>query len=161
MQIVPPSTADVDALADLWVALARGQRAYRSHIRAEPNRLTAREAIARAVVTDRVRVARDPDLVGFVMYDVEAGRYDQDVVRGVVHNVYVTPDHRGEGVGSALLAAAEAELAEAGADVVALEAMADNEAALDLYERRGYRPHRVELEKRVDASQNDTHSSGD
>ena len=42
--------------------------------------------------------------------------------------------------------------------VVSLEAMAANERARRFYERHGYRPHRVELEK---PARNDTHSKED
>jgi ribosomal protein S18 acetylase RimI-like enzyme len=177
VRVVTPGTDDVDALADLWVALARDQRRHGSHLRPAPSRTAVRESIASAVVADRVRVVRDPertppgrqaagpapgsDVVGFVTFDVERGRYTQDVARGVVEDLYVRPAARGEGVGSALLSAAESALAAAGADVVALEAMADNEAARRFYERHGYRPHRVELEKPVGAPESDTHSSPD
>jgi ribosomal protein S18 acetylase RimI-like enzyme len=68
-----------------------------------------------------------------------------------VQNIYVTPNHRGEGIGSELLAEAETRLAEAGADAVSLEVMADNEGARRFYRRHSYGPHRVELEKSVES----------
>jgi ribosomal protein S18 acetylase RimI-like enzyme len=151
MEVEPATMDDVDAVADLWVSLARGQRAHGSHLRSEANRATVRDAVSRHVVTGGVLVARDPSVVGFVMFGPEAGTYEQDVSRGVVHNLFVRSGHRGEGVGGDLLAAAEARLAAEGADVVALEVMADNDAARRFYGRAGYRPHRVELEKRVES----------
>jgi ribosomal protein S18 acetylase RimI-like enzyme len=172
-----PGTDEVDALADLWVALARDQRRHGSHLRPADSRTAVRESIAAAVVADRVRVARDPertspdrraaepapgsDVVGFVTFDVERGRYSQDAARGVVEDLYVRPGARGEGVGSALLAAAESALAAAGADVVVLEVLADNAAARRFYDRQGYRAHRVELEKPVREPESDTHSNPD
>jgi ribosomal protein S18 acetylase RimI-like enzyme len=194
---------DVDTLTGLWVDLARDQRLYRSHLRAEANRAAISEAISRSVVTDGIRVARratdeddrdadghadaDADgstdrgdatraagetatgdsqrelphppaaspavaegVLGFVMFGLETGGYEQDVTRGVVHNLYVRPAYRDRGVGSRLLAAAERELAARDADVVSLEAMMANQAAVRFYERNGYRRHRVELEKRLD-----------
>jgi ribosomal protein S18 acetylase RimI-like enzyme len=89
-------------------------------------------------------------VLGFVMFGLETGGYEQDVTRGVVHNLYVRPAHRDAGVGSALLETAEAALADRGADVVSLEAMMANQAAVRFYERNGYRQHRVELEKSLD-----------
>jgi len=151
MRIVPADGGDVDALADLWVRLAADQRRYDSHLLAEPNRTTIREALAQHVAVDGVRVARpDPDadaVVGFVMFGLETGRYEQDVTRGIVHNLFVEASHRGEGVGGALLDAAERRLAESGADVVALDVMVSNADARRFYERRGYDPHRIELER--------------
>ncbi len=165
--------ADVDALADLWVSLARGQRAYDSHLLADENRTPIRESLAQHVVGDGVVVARaagggdegsgtdgagDGALVGFAMFGLEQGDYEQTVTRGVVHDIFVVSERRGEGIGSALLARAEEGLAGFGADVFSLEAMATNDDARRFYERHGYRTHRVELEK---SAQNDTHSKED
>ena len=159
VRISRAETDSVDVLADLWVELAADQRSYRSHLRADENREQIREAIARHVVTDGVRVARrDGDIVGFVMFDLERGDFEQDEVRGVVRNLYVEPAHRGSGIGSRLLETAEAALVEAGATRISLEAMARNERARQFYERHGYAVHRVELEKAVE---NDTHTKED
>ncbi|WP_327052698.1 GNAT family N-acetyltransferase [Halomicrococcus gelatinilyticus] len=162
----------VDRVTDLWVDLARDQRAYGSHLYARANRVPVRERIARHVVNDTLLVARDSDavgssddsavgscdgsdVVGFVTFDVETGPYAQDVTRGLVRNVFVAEGHRDEGVGSALLAAAEVELADRGADVVQLEVLADNEAAKRFYRRAGYEPRRIQMEKSVES---DNHS---
>lgn len=162
--IESPTVEAVDDIADLWVELADDQRRHGSHLLAGANRKPARNAITRHVVTGGMLVAaeygrkaregrierRGRTLVGFVMFDLETGAYDQDVTRGVIHNVYVRPSHRDEGVGAALLEAAEEALADRGAEVVSLEAMADNEAAIRFYRRHGYDIHRVTLEKRTE-----------
>jgi ribosomal protein S18 acetylase RimI-like enzyme len=148
---------DADALTELWIDLAAGQRAYGSHLRAEANRTRIREAILRGTVAGRVLVARGERVVGFVMVDVESGSYDQDLDRGLVQNIYVVPEFRDRGVGGDLLAAAERLLRDRGVDAVALEVMAGNEDARRFYRGQGYRPHRVELEKPLE---NDTHSKG-
>nr|WP_117595331.1 GNAT family N-acetyltransferase [Haloprofundus halophilus] len=142
-------------IADLWVALADGQREFGSHLRAEENREQIYDAITRHIIVGGLLVARDSDIVGFVMFEPEVDGYEQDISRGTIQNVYVDPEYRNDGVGSALLDAAESALAGAGADVIRLEAMAGNDAARRLYERRGYRLHRVELEKRVENDNND------
>ena len=158
MRIESPDMSEVDDVAELWVRLAADQRARGSHLLPDENRTAIREAIARHVVVDGVRVARDPHLVGFVTFDLLDGEYEQDVVRGSVRNLFVAADRRGEGIGAALLSVAERELADAGADVVALEALANNDDAVRFYERAGYRAHRIELEKPVES---DTHSKED
>jgi ribosomal protein S18 acetylase RimI-like enzyme len=151
--------SDIDRLVELWVALARDQRAYESHLEPTANRGPVRETIARHIVVDGLTVARDADeIVGFVMFGLEHGDYEQSVRRGVVHNLFVLPTWRGNGIGERLLDAAEAALSDAGADVFSLETMAANARARRFYERQGYRPHRVELEK---PAQNDTHSKED
>jgi len=154
-EIAEPSPSAADTVADLWVALARGQDTHDSHLLAEPNRTRVRERLARYATTGKLLVARSPDgerrIVGFVTFLVKTDQYEVDCRRGLVENLYVVPDRRGEGIGSALLTRAEQRLREAGAEVISLEAMADNEAARRFYRRHGYEPHRVELEKQTDA----------
>jgi ribosomal protein S18 acetylase RimI-like enzyme len=151
-EIRAATTDDLDGLVGLWVALAADQRPHGSHVRPDPNRAAAREGLARRVVGGGVRVAEaGGDLVGFVSFEVETGRYKLDVDRGVVEDLYVVPAHRDAGVGGRLLDAAEAALRAAGADAVRLEAMADNDGARRFYERRGYRPHRVAFEKGLES----------
>jgi GNAT superfamily N-acetyltransferase len=56
-----------------------------------------------------------------------------------IHDLAVLPEHRGRGVGRALLAAAE-ELARAtGCGKLTLEVLEDNRPARDLYHRFGFR----------------------
>lgn len=180
MDVRAADGGDVAAVTELWVALAREQRRHGSHLLADENRERARDLVAQYVHADGCAVAAsagsgkssasggttttasgaataadagtptEGHAVGFVMFHVETGFFETDATRGVIDNVYVLPDARGDGVGSALLAYAERELAARGADVVAVEALWDNEAAQRLYDRRGYDRHRVTLEKSVD-----------
>lgn len=165
MRVEPAGIDVADELADLWVELAASQREYGSHVLADENRARVRESFVRHAVTDGLVVARAEDdegtptgegdaLLGFASFHPETGAYEQDVSRGMIENVYVVPGRRGEGVGSALLEAAERRLFEAGCDVVVLEAMADNERARRFYRRHGYEPHRVEME-RTDSDKTD------
>jgi ribosomal protein S18 acetylase RimI-like enzyme len=159
MEIEAADATTAEVIADRWVELARGQRDYGSHLLAEANRTRNREAVVRHAVTDTLLVARvDGEFAGFVTFSLESGSFEQDVNRGLVENLYVDPTHRRETVGERLLAAAEAKLTQRDADVVALEAMAENEAARAFYRAQGYAPHRVEFEK---ALESDTHSRTD
>jgi len=151
-------TDDAEELTDQWVELADGQRAHGSHVLPVENRASIRESILRHVVGGSVLVARDSDIVGFVMFTVESGTFEQDLTRGVVENIYVVPQRRGEGIGSRLLTAAERALGDRDVDAVSLEVMADNRRAREFYAGHGYEPHRVELEKGIE---NDTHSKAD
>jgi ribosomal protein S18 acetylase RimI-like enzyme len=156
---------DASALADCWVDLAAEQRQHGSHLRASANREDIRETILRAIVTNGVFVARaeagddvgfEPGtILGFVMCSVESDYLETTVTRGTVENLYVRPAVRGRGIGSDLLARAEASLADRDVDVVKLEVMAPNEAARRFYRRHGYEPHRVTMAK---STGSDTHS---
>jgi ribosomal protein S18 acetylase RimI-like enzyme len=155
MAVEPGTVDDVDTVADLWVALAREQTRFGSHVRPDSNRTAIRDELARYAATDRLLVARDDGIVGFATYTIEDGTYGLDVVRGLVENIYVRPAFRDEGVGSDLLAAAERRLTDRGADVVALETLADNADARRFYRQSGYSAHRVEFEKPLES---DNHS---
>lgn len=146
------TTDDADAAIDLWVDLAADQRQYGSQLLPAANRESMRETILQHAVTATAVVARrGDDVVGFVTFQPEPETLAQDVPRGVVTNLYVRDADRGEGVGSALLAVAETTLVERGAERIALEVLATNEAARTFYRRRGYDPHRIELEKTAES----------
>lgn len=150
---------EADAITDAWVGLADGQRRFGSFLLAEENRAAVHETVSRGIVTGGVLVARArdsgpsgsgddaTDIVGFVTFSPETGVYEQAAAKGVVENLYVDPDRRGQGIGSALLRAAEDALRSDGADVVVLDVMAENEAARRFYESHGFRPHRVTMAK--------------
>lgn len=154
VEIYAAEPGDADAVAELWVALAAGQREHGSHLRAAQNRTQIREHVAREAASDRVLLARESGeqsseraLVGFVTFRIGSGRYELDRTQGILENLYVEPDHREEGIGSRLLEAAENRLHDRGADVVVLEAMADNEQAREFYRQHGYEPFRVTFER--------------
>ena len=164
--IGPGRMEEAERVADLWVALAEGQRRHGSHLRAEANRASVLDSTRRHVVAEHLLVGRQRPsaddgecaVVGFVTFGPESGTFEQSVNRGRVENIYVVPDERGCGIGSALLRAAEEALAAAGADVVSLDVMADNDAARRFYRRHGYGPHRVTMERPAGS---DTHTSPD
>jgi ribosomal protein S18 acetylase RimI-like enzyme len=152
MEIESPDTTIAGDVTDMWVDLAAGQREFGSHLRTDENRTRIRESVVRHIVTDTLLVAReDEDLVGFVMFSVESGSFDQDVRRGVIENLFVDESHRRETVGAQLLEAAEEVLRERDVEVVALEVMWENESAREFYADHGYEPHRVEVEKALES----------
>jgi len=149
--ISAPSLEAADTVVDLWVDLARGQRAYGSYLCADENRGAIRETMVQRIANDDLLVARrDGAIVGFVSFTIERGRYTQTATSGVIENLYVKPTARRDGIGSALLGAAEQRLTDEGATVVNIEAMAANDAARQFYAHHGYAPHRIELEKQTE-----------
>lgn len=160
---------DLEALLEHWVALIQHGREHGLHIEAGPNRPVARETLAAAITDDRVFVAlerapptdddpsstpaRDgdtPPVVGFCSLSVESGGFRRDADLGTIENLYVDPAHRGEGLGSALLAAGERRLRERDVDAITVETMAADDAALSFYQAHGYEPHRLVVERAID-----------
>lgn len=90
---------------------------------------------------DRVRfiVAQvDSEIVGMISLH-DAYSTWQARPYGVVHDVYVHPDHRGHKVGSALLAVAVEEALKRGYCRLEVQVQEDNESALHFYEANEYR----------------------
>ncbi|RRJ32807.1 GNAT family N-acetyltransferase [Halocatena pleomorpha] len=159
MDIDTPDRNEVDVLADLWVALARGQQEHGSHLAAESNRTPIRESITQHLVTGGLLVARADDavhrtefdrvtdVIGFVMFSAQSGRYEETTAAGLIENLYVVPDHRGDGIGSSLLVAAEESLHEQGIETITLDVMTNNAGAQQFYEHHGYTAHRITMAK--------------
>ncbi len=152
VEIQAATIDDLDQLVAHWLDLAGGQREYGSHLRTTANRTRISELFARRIARDEAQVARADDrIVGFVTFTMAGSTFTKSVSRGVIQNLYVVPEARGEGVGTQLLDVAERVLVEDGADVIALEAMADNDSARQFYRERGYQPHRVTFEKSAES----------
>jgi ribosomal protein S18 acetylase RimI-like enzyme len=151
-EIDSPTMTDLDALVELWIDLAAGQRQHDSHLEAEANRDRIRESLARQIALSEVRVARHAGrIVGFVSFTIEGSTFARSTTKGLIQNIYVEPDAREQGIGSRLLERAETVLDAEGADVVALDVMADNEAGRRFYRRQGYDSHRLTLEKSTES----------
>ena len=91
------------------------------------------------------------DVLGYAYTRVE-GR-DYMALRGpagVLHDLVVDPEHRGQGIGRLLLDAALSALAGRGAPRVVLSTAARNEAAQRLFTRAGFRPTMIEMTRELD-----------
>jgi ribosomal protein S18 acetylase RimI-like enzyme len=91
----------------------------------------------------------DGDVAGFatlIVRDRDAPD-DIDLVHAEVCELSVLAAHRGKGIGTALLEAAQQLAVAAGASSFRIGADARNLAAIRLYERFGFRPAGIELHK--------------
>lgn len=155
-----PTLAEIDELVKCWKALVRTQRTHGTIVQVDGNTQTAAEWFGDLLQMDNVRIARiNGEIVGFVTYVVELDRFVREKTVGYVQNLYVRENHRGSGIGTALLASAESELAARGADIVTLETMESNTKAAAFYREQGYTLHRQTFAKALD--QTDKHNSPD
>ena len=101
----------------------------------------------------RMKQAVQPELF-FVAVDdgvvIGSAMAGYDGHRGWVYYVAVMPDHRGRGIGAALMGRAERELAAIGCSKINLQVRQENEAARAFYEAIGYeRQELVDFGKRL------------
>ena len=97
------------------------------------------------------RLARQPGAASFVAWQGDAPVGLINCFEGFstfralpllnVHDLAVLPGHRGQGVGQALLAAAEAHARERGACKLTLEVLSGNTRALRSYDQFGFAPY--------------------
>jgi ribosomal protein S18 acetylase RimI-like enzyme len=92
------------------------------------------------------------NLVGFVSLYVE---YEYDITTDFNQYVYisdfiVSAEHRGAGIGSALLAEAEAYARQIGQKMLKLDVLANNDNALSVYQRFGLKPYVMSMLKELD-----------
>ena len=163
MQIESARPDDVDWLVDAWIRLAGEQRDYGSQVRVQANRKTMRPVLAAHQTNDTALVARlDGERVGFATYSVERGSIEMRHVQAVLSNLWVDPDHRDLGIGTALLRAVETDLEDRGVECCRLEVLASNDSARRFYRKNGYEPQRVTMRRPLDGgTKNDTHTKDD
>jgi GNAT superfamily N-acetyltransferase len=159
--IGPAVTADRGAVLDLWLALV----AYHREIDPEyPSLPGLREALSREI--DRVLASREARILvardargaarGFLLAELECGGPESgsasDAAQPVcwIHELYVEPPYRRSGVGSRLVASAEALFRARCGGRLAVRVEAKNVAGLRFWERRGFDERARVLERRED-----------
>jgi ribosomal protein S18 acetylase RimI-like enzyme len=153
-RIVKGSAADLASLEPLWVAV------HHAHAQSMPElapyvsdaETWAERRVLYAQVLERhdtvLLLALDGEaLIGYALSHVLAveDTWIADTWRtgariAEVESLSVLPEHRGRGIGSALMDALDRELEALGIDDVIVGALAGNEEAVRLYRRRGFRP---------------------
>ena len=82
----------------------------------------------------------DGKIAGYATYGAARGRGRH---QGEIYELYVAPLHQGMGLGEHLFEACRARLDARGLNGLIVWALADNDAALDFYWRRGGRPFKT------------------
>jgi ribosomal protein S18 acetylase RimI-like enzyme len=93
---------------------------------------------------------KEGEVVGYIYSGVEGSDYM--ALRGpagVIYDIVVAPDHRGQGIGGRLLDATIAELKTRGAPRVVLSTAEKNEAAQRLFAREGFRRTMIEMTREL------------
>ena len=94
----------------------------------------------------------DGQVVGYTTVFAAAPNEDPDEIDytfGYVHDLAVQSKHRGQGIGIALLEAAEAHARAEGATCLRISVLAANDRAASLYRNLGFTDRVIELEKPI------------
>jgi len=118
---------DTDALLALEESVFATDRITRRSLR---RFLASPSAVLTVATLDR-------ELVGYALV-----LFRSDSRGARLYSIAVAPRAAGRGIGSALLATAEQQARELGCEAISLEVGTQNQRALDLYTRGGYRPIR-------------------
>ncbi|GAB2853401.1 hypothetical protein GCM10022221_61090 [Actinocorallia aurea] len=148
VEIVKAGPEAVEGLRDLWLEL------HRHHQRVQPGwpykddaaSWEARRAEYRRWLQGEgfVLLAKEGgETLGYALVDVRTDPDDTfaaDDRAAHIRSLLVRPEGRGQGLGTRLLDAVDAELAALSVRDVWIDALADNTQAIALYEKRGFRP---------------------
>ena len=94
---------------------------------------------------------RDGAVIGYAYTGVEGRDYmSLRGPAGVLYDILVDPEHRGQGIGRKLLEAALAFLKEHGAPRVVLSTAEQNEAAQHLFASAGFRRTMIEMTRELE-----------
>jgi ribosomal protein S18 acetylase RimI-like enzyme len=154
LDILRGSEADIPSLEQLWVAVHHVHQAsmpelapYVSDAETWSERKALYTELFRKPETFLFLARVQGELVGYALGHVlgSAESWWSDTWRtgdrvGELESISVLPEHRGRGIGSALLDVVEAEFAGLGVDDQVIGVLPGNVDAVRLYERRGFRP---------------------
>jgi GNAT superfamily N-acetyltransferase len=144
--------ADFEAVEGLWELLGEAQDSHRALPKAAD--ADARFARAfRAALTDPQQTwlvaERGGSVVGMAFAHLERPSRMSDEAVLELSRVVVTPDERGQGIGAALVARAEAFARECGASHLGVKVLVTNTAAAGFWARSGFEPNLLLSLRRV------------
>jgi diamine N-acetyltransferase len=157
MQILKPNSSHLTELLALW----EGQYSYHNglddtyYVSNSPL-LTERfeKHLLKAINNDdpHILVAlEDNSLLGFITFNEgEADYFDTKITHyGEIIELFVLDDHRMQGVGKALMSAAENYFKEKGITTIKLQSSSFNETALKFYDKLNYKNRQSLLFKQI------------
>jgi ribosomal protein S18 acetylase RimI-like enzyme len=138
----PMRAAEAESVLELWIDLVD------HHRRLDPSH-PGSGGLLPALRRELARALREPDcqvlvaeverrVCGFLLAEIEHEGKEEAPPGGWIHELYVDPAWRGRGLGSQLVARAEAFFAERTGSRVCVRVEARNAEGLRFWERRGF-----------------------
>ena len=163
MDIRAATPDDVGALADIYQGSAEHHMRLDPSLYSTPDYQALKDRYAKRLPLgddEQILVAAvDGDVVGWIDMQLRPATGQPRMMRDAVSveiDIAVLPQHRGHGVGSRLVAAAEAWAAAHGASVVTMQTHVANVDAIRFYqERHGFRTTGILMMKRTSSELRD------
>ena len=155
VRIRPFRPEDLNVLADFWREMASGPRVSgQVYPPTEENVAKWRSWVLKVHEEKggHVLVAEADGIgpVGFVLFRSHVERVLWTPMRiAIIYDLYVRPDWRRKGIGTALLQEAMKIMRQEGATHVRISVLVGNEPALRLYKKLGFREHVITLVKEL------------
>jgi len=105
------------------------------------------QLLPEGLATEGHLVLSAEDADGTVIGSVWVALHRPDTSGAWVYDIFVEPQHRGKGVGRALLTAAENDVLQRGVDSIGLNVFGGNDIARRLYESAGYETTTMQMRK--------------
>ncbi len=157
-QVRVATESDTESLAQLFAHVQALHRDALPWEFIDPDVLAAEHSFAQQMTDPEVLVLlayRDEEPIGYLLgkeLHRQANLFTAATSFFHVHQMAVTPDARRSGVGRALMGAAEAEAAKRGLAGVRLNTWAFNTSAHRFFERLGYAPYNIAMQRMFDRS---------
>jgi len=151
--IRPAGLSDLPRLAELWKGLVTDPSASDLSIPPSEENVAAWTAFAAEVIKRDpsqvlVAVSEEGEVVGYILYVKRpASAIKRRPMCAVIYDLYVVPEHRRRGVGSALLERALSIMREGGMECVELSVWVGNEEARRLYRKFGFEEYIVQMRR--------------
>ncbi|MGM0509846.1 MAG: N-acetyltransferase family protein [Thermoplasmatota archaeon] len=153
MNIRQAKMEDIDDLAELWYDLATMHEDIMEGYELSEDPKSAWTEMMEDFIENpnwRTFIAEDDGIVGFVTVGL---RKRADFFRrqkmGMIMDLFVKEDRRGEGIGTALVSASESWIKEKGFEVAVLTVAPENQGAVDFWKEHGYRTYLYKQRKEL------------
>jgi len=142
-----------DSVKELWLGLAREMfEIERLIVPSEANGDKWVELVREGLASGQnlLLVAKNGGKpVGFAYAGIFPEHFEVSRLVGAIHDVYVLSEFRGRGIGKKLIIECLNRMKAAGAKLVRLQVLTENKAAIELYEKLGFKTYRYGMIKQI------------
>lgn len=151
MTIRPANPSDLKAIQDLNHELFKHDAEWISHLVMDwPYDPETGEAYFKGLIDSSDKFCfvaeSDGEIIGYLAGTISKPESYRTLKRAELENMFVKPDHRGQGIGSKLVAEFKHWCQKRGVQKILVIASEPNASAIEFYKSAGFAPYSLELE---------------